>query len=153
MEINEKLEELIDKKIALKKFDAGHFVTRQFWLASLALEYFKEGPKKNTNEIKKVLHEKFRKTIVFDPENRFQASFGHLMGYGARYYGYMWSKVFALDLFEQVKKEGLLNAKIGGKLVDKVLSKGGSVEPDILLKDFLGREPNQEAFLKDLGFE
>ncbi|MCK4518028.1 hypothetical protein KAT92_04580, partial [Candidatus Babeliales bacterium] len=39
----------------------------------------------------------------------------------------------------------------GQKLVDKILGKGGSVEPDILLKDFLGREPTQEAFLKDIG--
>jgi len=146
-------EELIDKKIELKKFDKGHFATRQLWLASIALEYFKPGAKKDTEKIKKELHEKFRKTVAFDPDNKFQAAFGHLMGYGAKYYGYLWAKVFALDLFEQIKKEGLLNSQIGSKLVSKVLGKGGSVEPDKLLKDFLGREPNQKAFLKDLGLE
>ena len=32
-----------------------------------------------------------------------------------------------------------------------VLGKGGSIEEIELLKEFLGREPNTEAFYKDLG--
>ena len=64
----------------------------------------------------------------------------------------MWSKIFALDLFEHIKKHGLLDAGIGRKLVENVLGRGGSAEPDELLRTFLGRDPNQEAFLKDLGW-
>ena len=37
------------------------------------------------------------------------------------------------------------------KLVDTILSKGGSKDPNILLKDFLGRKPNNKAFLTDIG--
>ena len=83
--------------------------------------------------------------------NYFQAAFGHLDGYGARYYAYLWSKVYALDLFDHIKKYGLLNPEIGVHYAQKVLGKGGSQPPMELLKDFLGREPNQDAFLKDLG--
>lgn len=143
--------DLIDKKIALKKFDSGNYVTRQVWLSFIALDCFLQGEQKDTNEIIKNLHEKYIKNIRFNPESHFQASFGHLIGYGAKYYGYMWSRVFALDMFDKVKKHGLLNYEIGEELIDKVLGKGGSVDPDILLKNFLGREPNQDAFLKEYG--
>ena len=71
--------------------------------------------------------------------------------YAAKYYGYLWSKVFALDLFAQIKKHGLLNADIGTKYVHDVIGKGGSVDPNTLLKNFLGREPNDEAFFDDMG--
>ena len=40
--------------------------------------------------------------------------------------GYLWSKVFALDLFAEIKKYGLLNSAIGKKYVDLVIGKGGS---------------------------
>ena len=144
-------DELIDKKIELKKFGSGYFVTRQCWLSLLALEYFSKGAQKDTDEIKKKLHDEYLGNIRFEPDSHFQASFGHLVGYGAKYYGYMWAKVFALDLFYEVKKHGLLDLDTGKKLEVQVLGKGGSVAPDVLLKNFLGREPNQEAFLEDLG--
>ncbi len=144
-------DDLIDKKIALKKFDSGFFVTRQAWLSFIALDCFLQGEQKDTNEIIKNLHEKYITNIRFNPESHFQSSFSHLIGYGAKYYGYMWSRVFALDMFDKVKKHGLLNYEMGEELINKVLGKGGSVDPDILLIDFLGREPNQDAFLKEYG--
>ena len=73
--------------------------------------------------------------------------------YAAKYYGYLWSRVFALDLFDTIKKHGLLDRAIGQKFVETVLGKGGSVDPDILLRTFLGREPTQDAFFKDMGFD
>jgi thimet oligopeptidase len=144
-------EALIDKKIELKKFDSGYFVTRQCVLSLISLNYFSEGENKDTDNIQKELYEKYLKQVRFEPDAHFQAAFGHLVGYAAKYYGYMWSKVFALDMFYKVKKEGLLNPQAGNRVVKLALSRGGSVDPDIILKEFLGREPNQEAFLKDLG--
>ncbi len=146
-------ENIIDKKIELKKLTSGYFVTRQCWLSLLALGYFAPGENKDTNEIMKKLHEQYMNGFRFEPKAHFQAAFSHLIGYAAKYYGYMWSKVFALDMFYKVKEAGLLNPEIGEKIVDLVLSKGGSVDPDIMIKNFLGREPNQKAFLKDLGIE
>ncbi len=65
----------------------------------------------------------------------------------------MWSKVFAADIFNEVKQHGLLDPAIGQRVAQELLGKGGSVDPDTLLRDFLGREPNQEAFLTDLGLK
>lgn len=146
-------DEIITKLIELKTFDSGSFVQRQANLATLALDVFKPGADKNVAELHKQLHEKLRKHVAFDDTSHFYTSFGHLPGYGAKYYGYLWSKVFALDLFEKIKKHGLLNPEIGAEYEAKVLGKGGSADPNDLLKDFLGRAPNQEAFLRDMGFE
>ena len=38
-----------------------------------------------------------------------QTAFGHLNGYSAIYYTYMWSLVIAKDMFTEFKKDGLLN--------------------------------------------
>lgn len=144
-------DELIEKKIKLKKFNYGYFVIRQCMLSFLALDYFDEGKNKNTDKIAKDLYEYYIKHIRFEPETHSQASFGHLTGYGAKYYGYMWSKTFSLDLWSLIKKKGILDQNIGKKFSESILAKGGSVHPNILLKNFLGREPKIEAFLEEIG--
>jgi len=87
-----------------------------------------------------------------NPKNNiWPAGFGHMIGYSAGYYGYMWSKVFAADMFTRFKKEGLLNKKTGGDYRKWILEKGSSMEELDLVKKFLGRDPNNRAFLKELG--
>lgn len=142
---------LIDKIIALKKFDSGMFLERQCMLSLMALEYYKPGAHKDTDAIRAALVQRLVPQVRFEQDSHMQASFGHLTGYGAKYYGYMWSKVFALDAFYVVREQGLLNPEAGKVFVDKILAKGGSVDPNLLLKDYLGREPNDKAFFQDLG--
>ena len=144
-------DEMIDKIIKLKRLTSGSFVCQQGYLSLLALDYYKEGAQKDPYQMMKQLHEQMIKNILFEPENHFYTSFGHLTEYGAKYYGYLWSKVFALDLFDEIKKHGLLNPVIGQKYVREVIGKGGSQDPNELLRNFLGREPSNRAFLKDMG--
>jgi thimet oligopeptidase len=82
----------------------------------------------------------------------FPAGFGHLAGgYDAGYYGYMWSNVYAADMFTRFEKEGILNKKTGAEYKRAILEQGGS-EPELqLVKEFLGRKPNNKAFLKEIG--
>ena len=144
-------EELIKSKIALKNFDSGRFVIRQVMLSQLALEYYLDGADKDTNVIlRKVQNSLSGRHEHFDLNNHFQASFGHLIGYGSKYYGYLWSRVFALDAFNEIKKHGLLNYEIGKKWRNIVLGYGGSKDPNELLVEFLGREPRIDAFIKEL---
>lgn len=142
---------LIDKILALKTFDSGFFVQRQCVLSLIALNYFKEGAQKDPYTIMRALYEQHMPRFAFDPESHFYASFNHLTGYAAKYYGYLWSKVFALDLFYEILKYGLLNPEIGQQYKKYVIGRGGSADPSKLLKDFLGREPNMNAFLDNLG--
>ena len=89
--------------------------------------------------------------ITVPKDNLFTSGFGHLMGYDAGYYGYMWSKVYSADMFTRFQKEGLLNPQTGMDYRKWILEKGSSRQELDLLKGFLGREPNNEAFLKDIG--
>ena len=144
-------QDLINTILASRTYDSGFFVVRQLFLANLSLELFNNGPQVDLDSVIKRLFEQFMVRVKFDPMNHMYASFGHLIGYGSRYYGYMWSKVFAHDLFGEIKKEGLLNPVVGQRYVDTVIGKGGSKDPNELLKDFLGRAPSQEPFLQDMG--
>ena len=145
-------DDLMDKKLELKTFGAGHFVKHMVLYSLLSLNYYLPGAEKDTDEIKREAWELCFRFTEYDPETHKQASFGHLMHYGAKYYSYLWSQVFSLDLFEHVKQYGLLNPEVGKRFVAQVLGRGGSEEPGKLLKDFLGRPPNQEAFLRGFGF-
>jgi thimet oligopeptidase len=146
-------DEMLDAIIALKNFSTGEHTLQQLMYSRLALEYYAEGETKDTTAILHRLCNEMLITTECSDDDHMQAAFGHLTGYGPRYYGYLWSKVFALDVFEQIKKEGLLNAVVGARYVGAVLSKGGSKDPNDLLKDFLGREPNSDAFFRDLGLD
>lgn len=95
----------------------------------------------------------FGKIELYDPvpHTYFQASFGHLTGYQAGYYGYLWSLVYAQDMFQRFRELGLLNPKAGLYYRRKILARGGSVDALEMVKDYLGREPRMEPFLEHLG--
>ncbi len=80
-----------------------------------------------------------------------QAAFGHLVGYEGAYYGYLWSLVFAQDMFQRFEELGLTSPKAGEYYREKILGRGGSIDEMQMLRDYLGREPKMDAFLKHLG--
>lgn len=74
-------------------------------------------------------------------------SFEHLFGgYEAGYYGYLWSEVIVEDLNSQFK-DNYTNQDLGKKFKETILSQGAKKEPQDLLKDFLGRSFNSDAFI------
>jgi thimet oligopeptidase len=101
----------------------------------------------------KVGLEIYEKTTLYKPVpgTVFQASFGHLNGYHGAYYGYLWSLVFAQDMFQRFEEQGLLNPEAGRYYRQRVLAKGGSMDEDELLRSYLGREPKMDAFMRHLG--
>ena len=144
-------QEMITALQKLKQFGTGYFVQRQAYLSLMALDYFNAIEPFDVREKMEELAKRHISHVAYNPESHFYASFGHLNGYGAKYYGYLWSKVFALDLFEAIKSVGLLNPEIGTVYIQKVLAQGGAKDPNDMLIDFLGRVPNANAFFKNMG--
>ncbi|MCK5632515.1 Zn-dependent oligopeptidase, partial [bacterium] len=141
----------LEKILALKQFDRGWFWQRQAFFALLSLEYFKSGAQKDLDKVYWDVQKKVVPHIALDKTVHQHASFGHLMSYGARYYGYIWSKILSTDVFEHIKQQGLLKPDAGHRYVELIVSKGGSKDPNKLIQDFLGREPNDAAFCKHMG--
>ena len=89
--------ELLQKLIDSKNVASGLFWLRQLYFARLDLAYHAAGADKDTNAIAEELHP--ITGFEFPANTQFQAGFGHLFGYDAGYYGYLWSKVFGDDMF------------------------------------------------------
>jgi thimet oligopeptidase len=89
--------------------------------------------------------------VPYPVGSHFICSFGHLNGYGANYYGYLWSKVFAQDLFSVFEAHGVLDQATGVRYRQDILQEGAQEDEMAMLRHFLGREPNSAAFLKSLG--
>ncbi len=84
------------------------------------------------------------------PGSKFPANFGHIAGgYAAGYYGYLWSEVAAFDL-RTAFAANKLDAAVGQRYRRTVLARGGERAPQELLREFLGRESNAEAFYQYL---
>ncbi|HZS39714.1 MAG TPA: M3 family metallopeptidase [Polyangia bacterium] len=146
-------EELARRLVAARTYDAGVKFTRQVFLASLDQWLHTHGADVDPDAVEHRLRGEIVRYPV-DPGEHFVATFGHLMGgYDAGYYGYLWSEVFSADMFSRFEKEGVLNPKTGRAYRDIILAKGRVEEPGALLKQFLGREPNDEAFLRLTGIK
>ena len=145
--------QLFDKIYAAKNLDSGLHILQQIFYGQLDLFFhdsYNAQKAQSTTEIVKELQNRI--TLYPYLENtHFEASFGHLMGYSAGYYGYLWSLVYSADIFSVFKENGVLNSSLGKKLEEKILSKGSSKEEYQLLIDFLDREPENKAFLQSIG--
>ena len=81
----------------------------------------------------------------------FQASFGHLVGYDAGYYGYQWALSLAQDMFTRFAQEGMLNRETAAAYRKAVLARGAGEDERALVEAFLGRPTNLEAYARFLA--
>ncbi len=145
-------ETLVTKKLESLKIFTGLMESRQVMLGMLSLDVHSAGSKKDFDALLKHHNETAVPDLVFWGANKMYCSFGHLIGYGAKYYGYLWSRILGADIFEQIEQEGLLSPQAGKRYADAILVPGGSRDPYTMVCDYLKREPKQDAFLKKQGF-
>jgi thimet oligopeptidase len=141
---------LVDKLVEARQLNIAVHQLRQLQFGWLDQEIHKPGPSK---DLVRALKDAADISLLPHPEGTFSlASFGHLMGgYDAAYYGYMWSEVFGDDMFSVFEERGATNPEVGMAYRREVLERGGSVDAEEILRKFLGREPDNKAFLNKLG--
>jgi len=81
--------------------------------------------------------------------------FNHIFssGYAAGYYGYLWAEVLDKDAFSAFHNSpnGIWDLELSKKFRKIFLERGGSEEPMVLYKEFMGREPDSRAMLLGRG--
>lgn len=138
--------ELVKQMRRASEFGKGLGVRTQMVYAKLSLSIHDRPPADvNTDALLKTLMEKYR-PFPFVADTHLQTSFGHLDGYSAVYYTYMWSLVIAKDMFSRFDKSNLESPVMAKPYRDSVLAPGGSKPAGKLVETFLGRPFNFNAW-------
>ncbi len=145
--------EMIKKINDMETFDAGYMGLRQTFLGLLDMKWHATDPAtiKTVEELEDAV---IAASWLFQREaGPMSTNFSHLFagGYSAGYYSYKWAEVLEADVFEEFAKKGLYHAETAKKLRETIYSKGGTVDPNDLFKEMMGRDPNPEALFRREG--
>ena len=143
-------DELVDQLVAAKNLNIALLTLRQASFGLFDMWLHDEAPDKDLD----LILQRATDVSLFPPHEGtfFPASFGHILsGYDAGYYGYLWSEVYGDDMWSRFDDEGVDNPVVGREYRRTILEKGGSLDGMDMLRAFLGREPNNRAFLRRLG--
>jgi thimet oligopeptidase len=128
-----------------RSFGRALSTQRQLFLAALDQTYHTRQPPLDTTKVLQETNDAYT-PFKYVEGTHFQASFGHLIGYDAGYYGYQWALSIAQDLFTRFRKEGLLNPKTAADYRAAILASGGSEDETAMVAKFLGRAPSEAAY-------
>ena len=139
--------EMVDRMERAQAFARGLLVRRQIFFAALSLNYYNRDPKEiDTTALAKKLNSEYYPVPWYDGTH-FQCNFGHLNGYSAVYYTYMWSLVIAKDLFTPFLKKGsIINPAQARKYRRTILEPGSAKPAATMVREYLGRAPKFDAF-------
>ena len=140
--------ELFDKMLAAKNVGSGLANTQQVYYGILDFTLHDKYDPTSSQTVVEVMKELQNKITLYPYLEGTQmfASFGHLMGYAAGYYSYLWALVYADDMFSIFDKNGIMDVNTGLRYRDIILSNGGSRDELEMVVEFLGRQPSQDAF-------
>ncbi len=144
-------QEMLGKMLAARNFGQGIRYTKQLLYALFDIEIHSGTVAADPTTTYESL---YRSIIGEEPlaGAHFAGTFGHVMGgYDAGYYGYLWSEVYAQDMFTIFQADSLLSPQVGAHYRSTILERGNMSDALVNLKDFLGRDPNPDAFFKKLG--
>ncbi|KAF8905842.1 hypothetical protein CPB84DRAFT_1726845 [Gymnopilus junonius] len=142
--------ELIEKLINTRYMNTGLFYLHQVFLAKFDLRVHMDPIHDDYAQFWCSLHKEIH-LHEYDKVVPGHAAFKHTMGgYDVGYYGYTWSQVFAEDMYVTVFKPDPLDPARGKRYRDIVLYPGGSKDEMEILQEFLGRPPNNEAFIRQI---
>jgi mitochondrial intermediate peptidase len=83
------------------------------------------------------LHDQ-RGLVPYVPGTSWQTQFGHLFGYGATYYSYLFDRAIAARVWRQLFVHDPLNRETGERYKREILRHGGGEDPWAMLGSLLG---------------
>ena len=120
---------------------------RQVALAWISLDYYAGGPPSGSLDARLRASWDRAYPRPIRPEYHPEAAFGHLTGYSACYYTYLWSGVIARDLLSPFHARGTLTDRASAaRYAEEILAPGSSRPASELIRRFLGREFRFDAY-------
>lgn len=120
---------------------------RQVALASIALDLYERDPEglDTTSAFREVWDRCYPAAV--DPDYHPQVAWGHLTGYSACYYTYLWSSVIARDLLTPFHEAASLTDPVAAaRYAREILEPGGARPAAELVRRYLGREFRFDAY-------
>ncbi|MBW3671343.1 MAG: Zn-dependent oligopeptidase [Acidobacteria bacterium] len=143
-------QDLVDRLAGARRFGKGIHYARQHLYASYDMT-LAGGARGGSLDRWKQMEE--QTSLGYVDGTMFPAAFGHITGgYAAGYYGYLWSETIANDLLAAFGDD-IMNPETGRRFRDLILARGGEVEAQKLVEEFLGRTVSSEAFIRELREE
>lgn len=147
-------DELINKIIAAKNYLSAYTNIRQlsFGINDMAWHSLTKVPSTSVEAFEKDAIKATQLLPAVD-STCFTTSFSHIFagGYSAGYYSYKWAEVLEADAFSLFEEKGIFSKEVASSFRDNILSKGNLMDPDVLYRNFRGRDPKPEALLVKLG--
>jgi thimet oligopeptidase len=147
---------MLGKMEEAKLATSGTFYRRQIALALSDLKLHAARTGDTPKDGRAILNTAYGEVFIeLPPEGHLGAYWGHLTGYDAGYYGYLWSEAIAADMasvFESAPGR-FLDATVGRRLRDEVYAVGGSRDAEESIRRFLLRDRSNEPFLKSVGLK
>lgn len=138
--------EVVARMRAADEFGKGLRVRQQMYYAAVSLAFHQADPRSLDTTASMARLQEELTPFRYVPETYFHESFGHLEGYSALYYTYMWSLVIAKDLFTVFRRDGLMDRGAAARYRRAVLEPGGGAKAADLVRDFLGRDYDFRAY-------
>jgi oligopeptidase A len=148
-------DELFDKLLAARHFQAGMFLCRQleFGLFDFLL-HADYDPARGARVLETLAAARREAAVVYPPAwQRFPHAFTHIFagGYAAGYYSYLWAEVLSADVFGAFDEHGVIDAVTGARFRDEFLAVGASRPALESFVAFRGRAPTPDALLRSYG--
>jgi thimet oligopeptidase len=138
--------ELVQQMKRANEFGKGLGVRRQMVYAQISLSFYRGDPKAiDTDALVRDITARYQ-PFPHVEGTHLQCAFGHLGGYSAIYYTYMWSLVIAKDMFAQFDRNDLMKPGVAVRYRNAILAAAGTKPAAEMVEDFLGRPFNSEAW-------
>ncbi|GAB3255804.1 M3 family metallopeptidase [Chitinimonas naiadis] len=141
----------VDRMNAAGTFGRGRWAQGQLFYAGFSFDLHDRDPAKvDLDALLRKNREQFS-PYAFVEGDRMYTSFTHLAGYASNYYTYILDKVIAIDFFAQFNHDRPLDGDAAQRYRAAVINPGATKPAADLVKDFLGRPTNMDAFKGWMG--